>query len=267
MESVNKRTALITGASSGIGYHLTRLFAKDGYNLVLVARTADNLSRLSEELRSEFGTQRITIIPKDLSIPNAAAEVYQETKNQGIFVNILVNDAGIGQRGFFWDIDFSKYQEIINLNILAVVQLTQLYLNDMRKQNEGRILNLASIAAYQPTPMLAVYAASKAFILSLSDALINELKDTNITVTSLIPGPTDTDFFNKADMEHTVAASMADDAEKVAKEGYEALMKGEHHVVGTAKVGAQAAMSTVMPNELVSKMARKYMEEDKSKQP
>lgn len=267
MESVNKGTALITGASSGIGYHLTRLFAKDGYDLVLVARTAENLSRLSEELASEFGTRRITVVPKDLSIPNAAAEVYQETKKQGIDVNILVNDAGIGQRGFFWDIDFSKYQEIINLNILAVVQLTQLYLNDMRERNEGRILNLASIAAYQPTPMLAVYAASKAFILSLGDALINELKDTNITVTSLIPGPTDTDFFNKADMEHTVAASMADDAEKVAKEGYEALMKGEHHVVATAKVGAQAAISTVMPNELVSKMARKYMEEDKSKQP
>ncbi|MFD2163223.1 SDR family NAD(P)-dependent oxidoreductase [Paradesertivirga mongoliensis] len=265
MESVNKGTALITGASSGIGYHLTRLFAKDGYDLVLVARTAENLSRLSEELASEFSTRRITVVPKDLSIPNAAAEVYQETKKQGIDVNILVNDAGIGQRGFFWDIDFSKYQEIINLNILAVVQLTQLYLNDMRERNEGRILNLASIAAYQPTPMLAVYAASKAFILSLSDALINELKDTNITVTSLIPGPTDTDFFNKADMEHTVAASMADDAEKVAKEGYEALMKGEHHVVATAKVGAQAAISTVMPNELVSKMARKYMEEDKSK--
>ncbi|MBC8054623.1 MAG: SDR family oxidoreductase [Sphingobacteriaceae bacterium] len=262
MESGNKKTALITGASSGIGYHLTRLFAKDGYNLVLVSRTEEDLWRVSDKIIAEFGTEKVTIIPKDLSIPDAAAEVYAETQKQGIEVNILVNDAGIGQRGFFWDIEFGKYQEIINLNILAVVQLTQLYLQDMRKLNEGRILNLASIAAYQPTPMLAVYAASKAFVLSFGDALINELKDTNITLTSLIPGPTETDFFNKADMENTVAASMADDAEKVAKEGYEALMKGENHVVGTAKTGVQVAMSTVMPNALVSKMARKYMEED-----
>lgn len=261
MESVN-RTALITGASSGIGYHLTRLFAKDGYNLVLVARTEEDLNRVSQEITAEFGT-RITIIPKDLSVPNAAAEVYEETQRLGIEVNILVNDAGIGQRGFFWDIDFARYQEIINLNVVALVQLTHLYLKDMRRRNEGRILNLASIAAYQPTPMLAVYAATKAFVLSLGDALINELQDTNITLTSLIPGPTETDFMNKADMENTVAASMADDAEKVAKEGYEALMKGEHHVVGTAKIGAQVAMSTVIPNELVSKMARKYMEESK----
>ena len=261
MESINK-TALITGATSGIGYQLTKLFAKDGYNLVLVARTESDLNRVSDELKNEFGIG-ITVIPKDLSVPEAATEVFEETQRLGIDINILVNDAGIGQRGLFWEIDFSRYLEIINLNIVAVTQLTHLYLPQMLRRNEGRILNLASIAAYQPTPMLAVYAASKAFILSLGDALINELKDTNITLTSLIPGPTETDFFNKADMENTVAAANADDAEKVAKEGYEALMKGEHHVVGTAKVGAQAAMSTVMPNELVSKMARKYMEEDK----
>jgi hypothetical protein len=265
MEPVNRKTALITGASSGIGYHLSKLFAKDGYNLVLIARTEEDLHRVADEILGEYGELEITILPKDLSIPGAAAEIYEETRNKGIEINILVNDAGIGQRGFFWDIDFTKYQEIITLNILAVTQLTHLYLKDMRSRNEGRILNLASIAAYQPTPMLAVYAATKAFVLSLGDALINELKDTNITLTSLIPGPTETDFFQKADMEDTVAATMADDAEKVANEGYDALMKGEHHVVGTAKVGVQAAMSSVLPNELVSKMARKYMENDDSK--
>jgi uncharacterized protein len=261
MELTNK-TALITGASSGIGYELTKLFAKDRCNLVLVARTESDLQRVAEELRHEYGVE-ITVIPKDLSVMGAAKEVYEETRRAGIEINFLVNDAGIGQRGFFWEIDMSRYSEIIHLNVLAVTELTHLYLKDMRERNEGRILNVASIAAYQPTPMLAVYAATKAYVLSLGDALINELKDTNITLTSLIPGPTETDFFNKADMEHTVAASMADDAPKVAKEGYEALMKGEHHAVGTAKVGAQVAMSTVMPNELVTKMARKYMEEDK----
>jgi uncharacterized protein len=261
MES-NRKTALITGATSGIGYELTKLFAKDGYNLVLIARTEDDLNRVSQQMSEEFGSA-VTIIPKNLSQPGAASEIYQETKNKGIEINILVNDAGIGQRGFFWDIDFEKYIEIINLNIIAVTQLTHLYLKDMRARNEGRILNLASIAAYQPTPMLAVYAATKAYVLSLGDALINELQDTNITLTTLIPGPTETDFFNKADMENTVAASKADNAEEVAKEGYEALMKGENHAVGTIKTGVQAAMSTVMPNELVSKAARKYMEEKK----
>lgn len=263
MEQKQGQTALITGATSGIGYELAKLFAKDGYNLVLVARTEEDLHRVADELNAEFKVNKVTVIAKDLSEPNAAAEVYEQTRNAGIEVNILVNDAGIGQRGFFWDIDFERYAEIINLNVMAVVQLTHLYLKDMLGRNEGRILNLASIAAYQPTPMLAVYAATKAFVLSFGDALINELKDTNITLTSLIPGPTETDFFNKADMENTVAASMADDASKVAKEGYEALLKGDHHAVATAMVGAQAAMSTAMPNELVSKMARKYMEEKK----
>lgn len=261
METVNK-IALITGASSGIGYELSKLFAKDGYDLALVARTRVDLEQVASELKNEYGVQRIHILPKDLSLPGAAAELYQETKQLGLTVNILVNDAGIGQRGFFWDIDFSKYQEIINLNIVSLVQLTQLFLQDMRARNEGRILNLASVAAYQPTPMLAVYAASKAFVLSLGDALINELKDTNITLTSLIPGPTETDFFNKADAADTVAAHKTDEAAVVAKAGYEALMKGEHHAVGTNMVGAQVAMSSVMPNELVAKMARKYMEED-----
>ena len=261
METVNK-TALITGASCGIGYELTKLFAKDGYNLILVSRTESDLERVADEITERYGVKNIFILKKDLSVPGAALEVYEETKSLGLEVNVLVNDAGIGQRGFFWDIDFAKYQEIINLNIVSVVQLTQLFLKDMRERNEGRILNLASIAAYQPTPMLAVYAASKAFILSLGDALINELKDTNITLTSLIPGPTETDFFNKADMEDTVAATMADEAAEVARAGYEALMKGEHHAVPNIKIGAQTAMSTVLPNELVTKMARKYMEED-----
>ncbi|WP_207425601.1 SDR family oxidoreductase [Pedobacter sp. SYSU D00535] len=262
METVSK-TALITGASSGIGYELTKLFAGDGYNLVLVARNEDQLNKVADELRSEFKTKRVDVIAKDLSNINAAAEVYEETKRLGLEINVLVNDAGVGQRGNFWEIDFSKDLEIINLNIISLVHLTKLYLKDMLARNEGRILQLASIAAYQPTPMLAVYAASKAFVLSFGDALSNELKDTNITVTSLIPGPTDTDFFNKAGAENTVAASKADEPAKVAKEGYEALMKGEHHAVATALVGAQVAMSTVLPNEAVTKMARKYMEEDK----
>lgn len=262
MKNTNK-TTLITGASSGIGYELSKLFARDGNNLILVGRDQRKLDEVAEELRRINTAISVHNIVQDLSVDGAAQLVYDEVKRLGLDVNNLVNDAGVGQRGLFWEIDFERDQEIIHLNILSLVHLTKLFLRDMVTRNEGKILQLASIAAYQPTPMLAVYAATKAFVLSFGDALIDELKDTNITLTSLIPGPTDTDFFNKADAENTVAAHKTDEAAKVAKEGYEAFLKGEHHVVPTIAVGAQAAMSTVLPNEAVTKMARKYMEEDK----
>ena len=258
------KTALITGASSGIGYELVKLFAHDGNNLVLVARNESQLQKVAREISNQYNHLNIHVIAKNLAVDGAAAEVYEETSRLGIEVNYLVNDAGIGQRGLFWETDFEKDKEVVHLNILSLVHLTKLYLKDMIARNEGKILQLASVAAYQPTPLLAVYAASKAFVLSFGDALINELKDTNITLTSLIPGPTDTDFFNKADAENTVAAHNTQNAAVVAKEGYEAFLKGEHHVASSLMVGAQAAMSTALPNEVVSKMARKYMEEDDS---
>lgn len=260
MEMQNK-TALITGASSGIGFELARLFAKDKFNLVLVARSVDDLNQAAAELKS-LGAPQALVISKDLSIPGAAAQVYEETQRQGLTINVLVNDAGIGQRGKFADVDFEKDLEIINLNIVSLVHLTKLYLKDMLGRNEGRILQVASVASYQPTPLLAVYAASKAFVLSFTDALINEVKDSNVTITALIPGPTDTDFFAKANAEDTVAAHKTDDPAVVAKEGYDGLMKGEHHVTATALVQAQVAMSSALPNEAVSAMAKKYMEED-----
>ena len=261
MEATNK-TALITGASSGIGYELAKLFANDQFNLVLVSRNEAQLNTVASELK-QLGAPNVTVIAKDLSKDGAAAEVYEETKRSGLEITHLVNDAGIGQRGLFWETDFKKDQEIIHLNVISLVHLTKLYLKDMLARNEGKILQVASIAAYQPTPMLAVYAATKAFVLSFGDALINELKDTNITLTSLIPGPTDTDFFNKADAEDTVAAHHADEPAKVAKAGYSAMMKGEHHAVATVMVGAQVAMSNVLPNEAVTAMAKNFMKEEK----
>ncbi len=258
-----KKTALVTGASSGIGYELARLFAKDSINLVLVARNKLKLDLAAIELYKINPDISITVIPKDLSVVDSAKELYDHTSLLGIEINYLVNDAGIGQRGFFWETSFEKDLEIINLNIISLVHLTKLYLNDMLLRNEGRILQLASIAAYQPTPLLSVYAASKAFVLSFGDALVNELQDTNITLTSLIPGPTNTDFFNKAEASETLAAHKTDEAAKVAKVGYDAMFKGEHHAVATPAVSTQVAMSSILPNDTVAKMARKYMEEDK----
>ncbi|HEX2969111.1 MAG TPA: SDR family oxidoreductase [Bacteroidales bacterium] len=256
-------TALITGATSGIGYELAKLFAADKARLVIVSRGEEMLWQVSKEFR-DLGAPDVTIIPKDLSIPGAAEDVYARTKELGINISILVNDAGVGEHGYFSEIDLEKEDTIINLNVVSLVHLTKLYLRDMLNMDHGRILNLASIASYQPTPTLAVYAASKAFVLSFTDALIHELQDTGITITALIPGPADTDFFRKAHAENTKAAlDNPQDPAKVAKAGYEGLLKGKHHVTSKFSVQAQVAMSTAMPNEAVSSMASTYMKEKK----
>jgi uncharacterized protein len=249
------QTALITGASSGIGYELAKLFAKDGYGLVIVSRDEVQLSRVANEFLA-LGASHVTILPKDLSKQGSAVEVYDFTHTKGIHIDFLVNDAGVGEVGMFSETDINKEIEIINLNILALVHLTKLYLRDMLKSGRGRILQLASVASYQPTPRLAVYAASKAFVLSFADSLMYELKDTEITVTALIPGPTDTDFFRKAHAEHTkVAQSNPQDAEEVAKAGYKGMHQGEHHVVSSALARAQVIMGALLPNESVASMA------------
>jgi short-subunit dehydrogenase len=208
------------------------------------------------------GAGSITIIPKDLSLPGSPAEVYEQTSLLKIQVDILVNDAGVGLHGEFAENDLAAELKIIQLNVASLVHLTKLYLRDMLNRNEGKILQLASIASYQPTPFLAIYAASKAFVLSFSDALATELESTDVTVTALIPGATDTDFFNKAGMSGTKAAQDLEDPAVVAKIGYEALMKGERHATGPG-VKKEILMSTVLPNEKVASKAKKFMEEEK----
>jgi short-subunit dehydrogenase len=255
------KTALITGATSGIGFQLAKLFAKDHFDLILVARHEGSLIETAEQLKKD-GAGRISIIPKDLSVPGSAAEVYGETKALDIQVDILVNDAGVGLHGEFAENDLETELRIIQLNITSMVHLTKLYVRDMLTMNGGKILQLASIASYQPTPLLAVYAASKAFILSFSDALASELKDTGVTVTSLIPAATDTDFFNKAGMTNTKAAENLEDPAVVAKIGYEALMNGERHATAPG-VKKEILMSSVSSNEKVASKAEKQMQEEK----
>lgn len=254
------QTVLITGATSGIGLELARLFAADRYNMVLVSRDEETLNRVAADLKN-MGAGSVTVIPKDLSVVNAADDVYDITRGLGIHVNILVNDAGVGEYGYFTETSLEKELNLIQLNTAAMVHLTKLYLRDMIAVNgEGKILQLASIASYQPSPMLAVYAATKAFVLSFSDAIAYELKDKNITITSLIPNATDTDFFRKAGMEHTkIAQNDPDDPTVVANIGYEALMNGEQHAYAP---GARqiAAMSSVLTNENVAKMVEKQMQ-------
>jgi short-subunit dehydrogenase len=258
------KTALITGASSGIGRELATLFAKDGYNLVLVARSEDKLTELAEQFKQTYGTSMVTVIEKDLSVPEASQEIYDEVIHKNITVNALVNNAGFGEYGVFaTETDIQKELNVIQVNVTSLVHLTKLFLRDMVARNEGKILMLGSIVSIMPNPLMAVYGATKSFIYSFSEALRNETKDTAIGITVLMPPATDTDFFNKAGAMNTVAQEMArsNSPADVAKEGYDALMKGKDKVIAGFTTKLQAAASHVLPDSVVSQATRAQMKD------
>lgn len=257
----NQKTALITGATSGIGYELAKLFVNDGYNLIIVSRSEEELQTTANELRQN-GVQ-VTTIAKDLSKPDEAFALCEEVQGKGLQVDVLVNDAGQGLYGLFKDTDLQRELDMINLNISAMVILTKHFLKEMTGRNEGKILNLASIASKVPGPWQSVYHGTKAFVLSFSEAIRSELADTGVTVTSLLPGPTNTDFFNKAEMQDSKIVqdkeAMSDPAD-VAKDGYEALMAGEDKVVSGFKNKMQVLMSNISPDDTVADMMKKQQE-------
>jgi short-subunit dehydrogenase len=260
----NNKYALITGGSAGIGYELAKLFAEDGYSLILVARTQEDLDRVATELTQQYGGSVITIA-KDLFNPQAAFELYDEVRAKGITVNVLVNDAGQGQFGLFVESDIRRQLDIIQLNISSLTALTYLFLKDMIARNEGKVLQLASIASELPGPWQAVYHATKAYVLQFTESLINELKETNITMTALQPGATDTDFFNKADMQNSrILDTELSDPAKVAKDGYQALMKGDDKIVSGLKNKVMVAASNVMPDTLVAEQMNKLQKDKNS---
>jgi len=191
------KTALITGASFGIGLELARIFAREGHNLVLVARSGDRLRQLAAELEKAHGTRSL-ILTTDLSDPGAPAYVFDQTGRAGIFVDFLVNNAGFGQYGLFADSDLEECLRQIQLNVSTLTHLTRLYVAEMIAHGSGRILNVASTAAFQPGPLMAVYFATKAYVLHFSEALANELEGTGVTVTCLCPGATATEFHKRA---------------------------------------------------------------------
>lgn len=252
MQDVNNRYALITGATRGIGLELARLFAADGYNLIMVARTEEDLQQRAQEFSAQYGIDVVTIA-KDLFKPEAPFELYDEVKRKNLLVDVLVNDAGQGQYGLFVESDIRRQLDIIQLNVSALTVLTHVFLKDMVARNEGKILQLASIASELPGPWQAVYHATKAFVLHFTEGLIRELKDSAVTVTALQPGATDTDFFNKADMQESkILDTKLSDPVAVAKDGYEALMKGDDKVVSGFKNKAMVAASNVMPDTAVA---------------
>ncbi|WP_460922326.1 SDR family NAD(P)-dependent oxidoreductase [Pontibacter brevis] len=263
MEENNKgKTVLITGASNGFGMEFARLFAKDGYNLILVARSTDRMRKLAYQLQDEYQLEHVCVVTSDLARPESPREVYQEVKKSGIQVDVLVNNAGAGVHGFFYETDLEREEAIIQLNVNTPVTLTKLFLQDMRMRDEGKILNVSSIVGEVPSPLMAVYGATKAFLLSFSEALSNELQHTNITVTALLPGASNTMFFRRAGAAHTNAAHgpLSEPAE-VAQVGYEALMKGETKVVSGMMNKAQSTVSNVIPDDITAAGMRKMMEE------
>ncbi len=254
------KTALITGASSGIGYELAKIHASKGGNLVLVARSKATLDELKNELEKQYNIKVYTI-GKDLSLPNAAQEVYEETTKQNIKIDYLINNAGFGTFGFYAISNWDKELQMINLNITALCQFTKLYVKDMVKNKSGKIMNVASTAAFQPCPTMAVYGATKAYVLSFSEAVDNEVRDKGITVTALCPGATASGFQAAANMTNSklFKDKKLPSSKEVAEYGYTAMLKGKTVAIHGTLNYLMANAIRFTPRALVVAMARKIM--------
>ncbi len=230
-KNTTSSTALVTGASAGLGVEFAKLLAQDGHNLVLTARSQDRLQRLADELRQQYGI-RAQVFARDLSQPGAAPALVEALDQAGLAIDILINNAGFGLNGKYHENLAEQEFALLQLNVVALAQLTRLLLPDMVARGWGRVLNVASTAAFQPGPYMAGYFASKAYVLSLSEALAHELKDTGVSVTVLCPGPTQTEFTERAGIKESRLFKLgAQPAETVASSGYQAMLKGETVVI------------------------------------
>lgn len=257
-----KNTALITGASSGIGLELAHIHANKGGDLIIVARSEDKLQALKNELESAHKI-KVEIAVKDLSQANAGEELYNDIKERGLEVDILINNAGFGGIGNFHEREWKSDLEMMNLNMIALTTLTRLFLNDFTAKNQGKILNVSSTASLMPGPRQAVYYATKAFVTSFSNAIAEELKESNITVTNLMPGATETGFGSVSGMDKTVLFDKTASPKKVALDGYEGMMKGKLDVISGLTCSQKIMMSMMkfMPKSILLKTINKMQEE------
>jgi uncharacterized protein len=254
------RTALITGASTGIGYELAKLFARDRHNLVLVSRNRKKLEEVATECRS-LGSTRVTVIAKDLAELEAPDEIFVQTERAGVRIDFLVNNAGFGARGPFSTSDLDNDLEMVQVNIVALMHLTRLYLPGMLARKFGRILQVASTAAFQPGPFMAVYYATKAFVLSFSEAVYEETKGSGVTVTCLCPGATATKFADRAGMRSSKLFKMrVMDAGPVAEQGYRAMLHGKPLVITGTRNWLMAQSVRIGPRSMVRKVVRGIQE-------
>jgi uncharacterized protein len=257
----NRKTVLITGASSGIGYELAKIFARNGFDLVLVARSELKLVNSALEFAQQYGIKAIPI-SKDLSESNAAQELYELMKAQDIAIDILINNAGFGAFGPFVQTSWEEEQKMIQVNMTLLTELSKLFAADMVKRRFGKILNVASTAAFQPGPLMAVYYATKAYVLSFSEALANELQGTGVTVSCLCPGPTETDFNKRANISASklVRSNMRMQAEPVARIGYKGLMRGKRLIIPGMKNKMFVQAVRFLPRQMLTAIIRRVQD-------
>ena len=259
-----KQTALITGASNGIGLELARIHAKRGGNLVLVARSQDKLNQLADELRAQYHDIQITVIAQDLAMPHAAQSVFAQTEQLGIQVDILINNAGFGGHGRFFERELPKEQQMIQLNITTLTELTHLYFQGMVARRSGKILNVTSTASFMPGPLQAVYYATKAYVTSFSQAVAEEVREFGISVTALCPGAVATDFVAAGDLQGVAAWKNAKSAQSVAECGYQAMLDGELVAFNEGKLKFTLEwVIPLLPRKTMLKISRSVMEKSK----
>jgi short-subunit dehydrogenase len=260
-DATEKRYALVTGASTGIGRAFAALFAADGWRPIMVARNAGKLNEVAEALRAEHGTES-HVIAMDLGVPDAAQRLFDEVNARGLQVEALVNNAGFATFGKFAETALAEETEEINLNVLALTQLTKLFLQPMLARGSGRILNVASTAAFQPGPMMAVYCATKAYVLSFTEAISNEVQGAGVTVTCFCPGATESNFQERARMQESalVKNRKMPGAVEVAAAGYAAMMAGKRLEIPGAVNKVGAFLPRVIPRGVVLKAARQFLD-------
>jgi uncharacterized protein len=258
------KTALITGASNGIGLELAKIHASKGGHLVLVARNKSKLDEMKTDLERQYKISVYTI-GKDLSAVNAAQEVFDETTRQNIQIDYLINNAGFGDFGLFYETDWNKELQMINLNITILTHFTKLYLKEMIKRKSGKIMNVASTAAFQSGPTMAVYYATKAYVLSFSEAIDNEVRNNGVTVTALCPGATESGFQAAAAMEESalVKGKKLPSSKEVAEYGYYSMIKGKTVAIHGMMNYIMANSVRFLPRSVVVKVTRKV--QDKAK--
>jgi short-subunit dehydrogenase len=251
------QTVLITGASGGIGYELAKLFARDHYNLVLVARSTDRLNSVAAEFQAQFGIA-VKAIALDLAAVPAPKFLFDQLQREGVAVDVLVNNAGFGVFGEFAGRPEEEILGQIQLNVMALTHLTRLFLPPMLERRSGKIMNVASTAAFQPGPLMAVYYATKAYVLSFSEALANEVAGSGVVVSCFCPGATDTEFQKRAGMENSRLFKKigAMNVETVARDGYRGLMAGRTVIFSGLQNRLVAKSVRFAPRKLVTAVSR-----------
>lgn len=259
----NKReVALISGASSGIGFDLAKIMAAD-FDLIITARNQQKLEQLAQQLESRH-SNHVHVIPADLARPEAPAQIFLEVARQGLHVDVLINNAGFGAYGEFASTKLQDELEMIQVNITALTHMTKLALPGMLERKRGRIMNVASTAGFQPGPLMAVYYATKSYVVNFSEAIANELNGSGVTVTCLCPGPTATEFATRADMEKSRLFKLGRmSSEDVARIGYQGMMKGKTLVIPGAKNKLIMESVRFTPRKLVTAVARSLQERAK----